>query len=40
MKDLYKAEEALGMILITLFGVAVFGLLVATAGAIASLFNL
>lgn len=40
MKDRYKAEEALSMIIMALFGVAVFGLLVATAGAIASLFNL
>jgi len=40
MKDPYKAEEALNMILVTLFGVSVIGLLVATVGAIASAFNL
>lgn len=40
MKDPYKAEEALTMILMTLLGVSVIGLLVATADAIASLFNL
>lgn len=44
MKDPYKAEEALSMILVTLFGVSVMilviGLLVATVGAIASAFNL
>jgi|TARA_B110000908_G_scaffold122183_1_gene143293 hypothetical protein len=40
MKDPYKAEEALSMILVTLFGVSVIGLLVATVGAIASAFNL
>ena len=40
MKDPHKAEEALGMILMTLFGVSVIGLLVATVGAIVSAFNL
>jgi hypothetical protein len=40
MKDPHKAEEALGIILITLFGVSVVGLIVATIGAIASAFNL
>jgi|TARA_B110000908_G_C10143801_1_gene398066 hypothetical protein len=35
-----KAEEALGMILVTLFSVSVIGLLVATVGAIVSAFNL
>ena len=40
MKDPHKAEEALSMILITLFGVSVIGLLVATVGAIVSAFNL
>ncbi len=33
-------KEALGMILVTLFGVCVVGLIVATIGAIASAFNL
>tara|TARA_R110000803_G_scaffold209558_2_gene279429 strand:+ start:127 stop:249 length:123 start_codon:yes stop_codon:yes gene_type:complete len=40
MKDPYKVEEALGMILITLVGVSVIGLLVATVGVIVSAFNL
>jgi hypothetical protein len=40
MKDQYKTEEALGMIFVTLFGVSVIGLLVATVGAIVSAFNL
>jgi hypothetical protein len=40
MQDPDKVNEALSMILMALFGAAVFGLLVATAGAIASLFNL
>jgi hypothetical protein len=40
MKDPCKAEEALGMILITLVGAAVIGLLVATVGVIVSAFNL
>ena len=40
MKDPYKAEEALGMILVMLWGVCVVGLIVATIGAIGSAFNL
>jgi hypothetical protein len=40
MKDPYKVEEALDMILITLVGVSVIGLLVATVGVMVSAFNL
>lgn len=40
MKDPHKAEEALGIILITLFGVCAVGLIGAIIKAIASLFNL
>jgi|TARA_R110000803_G_scaffold179486_1_gene241907 hypothetical protein len=40
MQDPDKVNEALTMILMTLFGVSVIGLLVATVGAIASAFNL
>ena len=40
MKDPHKAEEALGIILVMLWGVCIVGLIVATIGAIASAFNL
>ena len=40
MKDPHKAEEALGMILVILFGVSTTALLVAVVYAIASVFNL
>ena len=39
MKDPHKAEEALGMLLLMLFGVSVIGLLGALAVAIKSIFN-
>ena len=39
MKDKDKAEEALGMILVILFGVSVAGLLGALAISIKALFN-
>ena len=39
MKDPDKAEEALGMILVVLFGVSVAGLLGAVVAAIKAIFN-